>query len=378
VGNVITRHARPPDALALLVWSSLVPPIPLAGLSLALDGPARVGDALAHVGAGGLPALAYIVVASTFFGYGVWTWLLARDPASTVAPFTLLVPVVGITAAWLSLGERPNAAEMAGAAVVLGGLGLTAGLHRPLHRGPPAVAVPRAHRSRLLDCVLMSSRAPSEPRVPSRLTAVDLGTGGLHDELALDAVHVTGSAGEDPAARNVEFTAAHLQDVGLTGARLAHLALQDCRVTGGNLANVSVRGGVAQRTSFERVRLTGLAWHEGTIRDVTFTGCRIDLASFAASRLERVRFDDCMLAQSDLQDARLAAVVFDGCDLTELDFTGARLTAGCELRGCTLDGARGIERLRGAGMPVTDVIAAAGVFAAALGIRILGDECEDA
>jgi O-acetylserine/cysteine efflux transporter len=142
VGNVITRHARPPDALALLVWSSLVPPIPLAGLSLALDGPARVGDALAHVGAGGLLALAYIVVASTFFGYGVWTWLLARYPASTVAPFTLLVPVVGITAAWLSLGERPNAAEMAGAAVVLGGLGLTAGLHRPRHRGPPAVAVP--------------------------------------------------------------------------------------------------------------------------------------------------------------------------------------------------------------------------------------------
>jgi O-acetylserine/cysteine efflux transporter len=140
VGNVITRHARPPDAIALLVWSSLVPPIPLTVLSLALDGPARVGDALTGAGAGGLLALAYIVLASTFFGYGVWTWLLGQYPASTVAPFTLLVPVAGIAAAWLSLGEQPNAAELAGAVVVLGGLGLTSGL--PLRWPRRAAPVP--------------------------------------------------------------------------------------------------------------------------------------------------------------------------------------------------------------------------------------------
>ncbi|WP_354700327.1 putative amino-acid metabolite efflux pump [Paraconexibacter sp. AEG42_29] len=136
-GNIIVRRSRPPDAIALLVWSSLVPPIPLGLLSLTLEGPDRMGDAITGVGAGGLLALAYIVIGSTFFGYGVWNWLLRRYEASIVAPFTLLVPVVGIAAAWIALGERPTAAELGGGAVVMAGLGLTAGvrLRRPSRGG---------------------------------------------------------------------------------------------------------------------------------------------------------------------------------------------------------------------------------------------------
>jgi O-acetylserine/cysteine efflux transporter len=143
-GNVVTRLARPPRPVALVVWSSLVPPVPLAALSLALEGGARAwGDALTGVGASGALALAYIVVVSTFFGYGTWAWLLGRHAASAVAPFTLLVPVVGIAAAWLALGERPGALELLGAAIVLLGLALTTGALRPRGR-PRATAVPVA------------------------------------------------------------------------------------------------------------------------------------------------------------------------------------------------------------------------------------------
>lgn len=124
VGNICTRVARAPDPLALVVWSALVPPLPLLALSLAIEGPERIGDALAGPAAGGLLALAYVILASTVVAYGAWTWLLARHPASSVAPFTLLVPVVGIASAWIALGERPGAAELAGAAVVLAGLAL--------------------------------------------------------------------------------------------------------------------------------------------------------------------------------------------------------------------------------------------------------------
>lgn len=216
--------------------------------------------------------------------------------------------------------------------------------------------------------------AVTAPRVAPHLTPVDLDGGGLGDELLLDSVVLTGSAGHGATARNLELVRSRLLEVDLASARLAHLSIGDCEVRGGNLANVAVRGGVAQRTRFEQVRLTGLTWHEGTVRDVTFRGCRVDLASFAASRLERVRFEDCLMVQVELQDARLAGVVFERCDLTEADFSGARLAAGCELRGCTLDGARAVERLRGARMGLTDVIAAAGVFAATLGIGILDDD----
>lgn len=125
IGNICTRVARPPDAIALVMWSALVPPIPLFALSLAFEGTHDISHALSHPHPGGVLALAYVVLASTVFAYGAWTWLLARHPASQVAPFTLLVPVVGIVAAWAALGERPGIAELAGGIVVLAGLALT-------------------------------------------------------------------------------------------------------------------------------------------------------------------------------------------------------------------------------------------------------------
>jgi O-acetylserine/cysteine efflux transporter len=123
--NVTTRIARPPDALALLVWASLVPPLPLAALSLTFEGPHAIGDAFAGVGPAGIFALLYVVLGATLFGFGTWTALLRRHPAGVVAPFSLLVPVFGLLSAALLLGETPNAAELAGAAVVLAGLVLT-------------------------------------------------------------------------------------------------------------------------------------------------------------------------------------------------------------------------------------------------------------
>ncbi|HET6549266.1 MAG TPA: EamA family transporter [Solirubrobacter sp.] len=134
-GNVATRKARSPEPLGLLVWSSLVPPLPLLSLSLLTER----GEAVA-LDASGVLALLYVVALSTLLGFGAWAWLLGRHPASEVAPFTLLVPVVGIAAAWLALGEVPTGAELAGGAVVLGGLALTVGLTAPALRPPRAAA----------------------------------------------------------------------------------------------------------------------------------------------------------------------------------------------------------------------------------------------
>jgi O-acetylserine/cysteine efflux transporter len=122
--NVCTRLARPPDAFALLVWASLVGPAPLAALSLAVEGPDAMTEALASLGWPGLLSLLYIVVAATLFGWGAWTWLLARHPASSVAPFALLAPVAALISTWVARGEQPNAAELVGGVVILAGLAL--------------------------------------------------------------------------------------------------------------------------------------------------------------------------------------------------------------------------------------------------------------
>ncbi|MGV7637220.1 EamA family transporter, partial [Mycobacterium kansasii] len=84
-------------------------PLPMLALSAVFEGPTTGWKALAHSldGADGRLALlgvAYIAILSTVVGYGLWGALMARYPASTVAPATLLVPVVGIAASAVVLG----------------------------------------------------------------------------------------------------------------------------------------------------------------------------------------------------------------------------------------------------------------------------------
>lgn len=132
-GNLASRLARPPDPLALTLWMSVVVPVPMLALSLLVEGPDRIGAAfVASFSPAGVPAwlgLAYTCVAGTAIGSGIWTWLLARHPAGQVAPFSMLVPVVGVATAALVLGERPGWLELLGGAVVVAGV--LVGARRP-------------------------------------------------------------------------------------------------------------------------------------------------------------------------------------------------------------------------------------------------------
>ena len=121
VANIITKKAGKIDMLAFVVWSSLVPPLPLFALSYVVDGPGAWSAVLAMSWLG-IGSLFFIGWASTVFGYGGWSILLGRYPASTVAPYALLVPVAGIGASAVLLGERISMLEIAGCALVFVGL----------------------------------------------------------------------------------------------------------------------------------------------------------------------------------------------------------------------------------------------------------------
>lgn len=122
IGNVLLRRVGNVDMLSMVSWLSIVAPLPLLLLSLVLEGPARIGDAISHATWLTIGAVLYIAVVSTTFGYAVWGHLLKRYPAATAAPFSLLVPVSGTLSAALLLGESFGPVRLAGMGLILAGL----------------------------------------------------------------------------------------------------------------------------------------------------------------------------------------------------------------------------------------------------------------
>ena len=122
VSRLAQRAAPGYDPLAFVVWSSLVPVLPFVLLSAATDPDASrwlqpaAWTALPPVA---WMSLAYLGWAATVLGYSLWTGLLKRHPANRVAPFSLGVPVVGMAAGLLVLGESVSAWQWAGVACVV-------------------------------------------------------------------------------------------------------------------------------------------------------------------------------------------------------------------------------------------------------------------
>ena len=123
-GNLVAKRAGRVDMLGFMVWSSLFAVPPLALLSWLFEGPHAIAQGLAAAGPGVWAAVLWQALGNTLFGYGAWAWLLARHPVATITPMALLVPVFGIGASALLLGEALPAWKLAAAALVLAGLAL--------------------------------------------------------------------------------------------------------------------------------------------------------------------------------------------------------------------------------------------------------------
>lgn len=122
IGNVLLKRLPPVDTLPLMVWLSLVPPLPTLGLSALLDGPGAIFVALGSASWLELCAVLYLGVIATLLAYALWGRLLRSYPAATVAPFALLVPFVAACASSLLLGERFGPLRLVGMGLVLLGL----------------------------------------------------------------------------------------------------------------------------------------------------------------------------------------------------------------------------------------------------------------
>ena len=133
-GNMTARQSGATKMLAYVVWSSAFAVPPLFALSFAIDGWDVDLAALREAGPATWSAIAWQAWGNSLFGFAAWGWLLARHPAATVMPIALLIPVFGIGASALWLGESLPTWELVAAALIVTSLAVN------LIRPPPVAS----------------------------------------------------------------------------------------------------------------------------------------------------------------------------------------------------------------------------------------------
>jgi O-acetylserine/cysteine efflux transporter len=112
------------EPLAVVIWASAFTALLMLPVALVVDGPQRIVHTVSTLSAPQWLGVAFQAWPTTLLAFAIWARLLRRYPVALVAPFTLLVPIVGMTAAIVLLGEAVTWWKLAGAAFVLGGLAL--------------------------------------------------------------------------------------------------------------------------------------------------------------------------------------------------------------------------------------------------------------
>ena len=125
VGNIVAKRAagdHSADMFALVVWSSLAPPVPLLIASYLFEGGPAMVHAVATASWITWACVLFLAYAATLFGFASWARMLHRYPTALVAPFGLLIPVSGLASGALFLGESLAPLQAVGVGLVFVGL----------------------------------------------------------------------------------------------------------------------------------------------------------------------------------------------------------------------------------------------------------------
>lgn len=122
IANIVTKKIGVVNPLAMVVWGSAIASPPLLLASLLMEGTDAWYAAYQQLNWVSIGAIAYQSYPNTLLGFGIWSWLMRKYPAATIAPFTLLVPVVGMLSAAVILDESLLWWKIAAGLLVLAGL----------------------------------------------------------------------------------------------------------------------------------------------------------------------------------------------------------------------------------------------------------------
>jgi O-acetylserine/cysteine efflux transporter len=121
-GNLVVKRCGKVSIIAFLAWSSMFSVPPLALMSYYYEGPELVSASLASAPWQAWAIVLWQTLGNTLIGYGLWNLLLQRHAAALVAPWALLVPVFGMAASSVFLGESMPWWKWVAAILIIAGL----------------------------------------------------------------------------------------------------------------------------------------------------------------------------------------------------------------------------------------------------------------
>lgn len=124
VGNILLKQLEKIDMLPLMVWLSLIPPLPALLLSFLLGDSPSLLAAVASASWLSIGATLYLGLLATVSAYAIWGKLLQTYSATMVTPFALLVPGVAALFSYWLLGEQFGVLRLSGMIAMLVALAL--------------------------------------------------------------------------------------------------------------------------------------------------------------------------------------------------------------------------------------------------------------
>jgi O-acetylserine/cysteine efflux transporter len=121
-GNLVVKRCGKVSIIAFLAWSSMFSVPPLVLMSYYYEGPELVSASLAAAPWQAWAIVLWQTLGNTLIGYGLWNLLLQRHAAALVAPWALLVPVFGMAASSVFLGESMPWWKWVAAILIIAGL----------------------------------------------------------------------------------------------------------------------------------------------------------------------------------------------------------------------------------------------------------------
>lgn len=170
-------------------------------------------------------------------------------------------------------------------------------------------------------------------------------------------------------AKSFSASEIRLEKVNATQAKLEKTSFSDVVLVNCDLIATALPEASWCRVAIKNSRCSGLQLQPSTLKDVTFTGCKLNLANFRLSKLTNICFADCVLDEADFYAAELQNVVFMNCTLDKTEFSSAKLRR-VDFRTSDIIGVKGIGSLAGAIIDSAQLVTLAPLLASVLKIEV--------